>query len=504
LNCNAVVNIAEHFDTVLISPAMSSSAGNQSQALLHGSSNPENTSSLHALWINLPTPWPFLLFSVFLSVGLGYRGWRSSLKSWHPIKKSKKKTENYSGVEFMRVGADNGDGNGHIDGAPENQNSNYNPQGQGGGTAPSPAPVFFTDAKRKGLPFLNAPQPPPGLSFSERIQWRKDLSKFYTQDAERAALARYHAEGVEFDPSVDEHMDGGLGKFSLYTTVGGVVWTTIRAACALALAVGIIRGSKDEFPSSVSLAILLLSAVTYCASRAMPRITYLFLALDVIMIYGALCLNMYGLLSDKGKYGRIGVAGGICPFYSSSECTLKSATRYTAGCVGNASAVWATGTLDFPPNYGGGFTQQTDPNDPNAHGAFHLWYVQVVVGGIGVFLGFFPFIFSYAWVKMAFYERKPFKPMPVLRMASTGRGSFNISTAAFICLCLLAAVTIPVHLIDELRARDLYYFDSQGAAAQSGAWTDCFVVSTPVDKWGHIDQWWEQKQSKALRILGGV
>jgi hypothetical protein len=81
------------------------SGHNTTQELARGYLDPSHTSSLYVYWINLPTPWPFLLFSILLSLLLGYRGWRGSIKSWHPVNK-KKKEENaarHEGVNTSQV-----------------------------------------------------------------------------------------------------------------------------------------------------------------------------------------------------------------------------------------------------------------------------------------------------------------------------------------------------------------------------------------------------------------
>src|SRR5882757_7095362 len=53
-----------------------------SQAILRGYLDPNHTSDLSAYWINRPTPWPFVLASVSLSIILGFIGVQSSYKSW--------------------------------------------------------------------------------------------------------------------------------------------------------------------------------------------------------------------------------------------------------------------------------------------------------------------------------------------------------------------------------------------------------------------------------------
>lgn len=55
--------------------------------ILHGELDSAHTSTLFGDWVNYPTPWPYLLISVVLPIGLGYLGFRSSAKSWPPMHK---------------------------------------------------------------------------------------------------------------------------------------------------------------------------------------------------------------------------------------------------------------------------------------------------------------------------------------------------------------------------------------------------------------------------------
>jgi hypothetical protein len=241
---------------------------------------------------------------------------------------------------------------------------------------------------------------------------------------------------------------------------------------------------------------------------------YFFVVIAIWLIFGGLALNLYGLLSDKSVYGRLGVRGGTCPFYSADACSAVSSADYARpGCAANATASWAAnnGTYPYPPNADRTYTTSTDPNDPNAHGAFHLWYVQVVIGAVGAFFGIIIVIVSPGWIMMAFSEKKLLKPMLVLKMAILGRFAFNLATAAFLSLVVLSVITLTVHLLDEQNARTLYYFDAVGlrnvhggGAAGGELWTDCFVLGTPVDRTGHFNDWWAGRESKVLRVLAFV
>lgn len=387
------------------------------------------------------------------------------------------------------------------------------PKNQKDEVTSAPPPTFFTNGKNKGWWSVARQKPPEHLSYREKQNWYKERARFLGRDAELSAMEQYRLEGNQFDPSHDIRMDGGLGKFALLKTMVGVSWTTMRAAAAFVLTVKIIRGSHDTFPGAISLAILFTTVQTYSASRSMPRIIYLILALDLFMCYGALVLTLYGLVMDKDKYGKIGVGGGSCPYYSENACyTFNPLNALSSvGCTANLTRTANMNSHDYPPNQDGTF-DGADPSDPNTHGVFHAWYAQVGVGFAGALYGLISLLFIPMWIGMAFFERKPLRPLPVIKMASVGRLSYNVAKVAFITLLILAAITIPVHLVDELRAGHFYYFDSFGPVVSltgqergaGGSWTDCFAVRTDIDTAGHLKEWWAVKESRALRILAGL
>lgn len=275
----------------------------------------------------------------------------------------------------------------------------------------------------KGWWSMPSEKPPTHLSYRAKKQWLRERSAFLAREDEAATLALYREQGIEFNPEIELRMDGGLGRYSLVTTVLGVTWTTVRAASAFALSVRIVCGSNDTFPSPIGLVILMLSAQTYCVSRAMPRFTYVVLALDLLMIYGALVLTTYGLVSDKDKYAKIGVDGGTCPYYSSYPCSQHDPSRIGSriGCDASLAATWMNDMHDYPPDQDGTFTGTVDPSGLSAPGILHIWYLQTMVGFLGSIAGLITVCTTPCCIHMSFYECKPRRPLPVLKLARYGR-----------------------------------------------------------------------------------
>ncbi|MCJ1341141.1 hypothetical protein MMC09_006437, partial [Bachmanniomyces sp. S44760] len=58
---------------------------NASTQILYGELDSAHNSTLSSYWIDYPTPWPYLLISVTISIGLGWLGFRSLAKSWRPV-----------------------------------------------------------------------------------------------------------------------------------------------------------------------------------------------------------------------------------------------------------------------------------------------------------------------------------------------------------------------------------------------------------------------------------
>lgn len=458
---------------------------NDTHSLLHGNYDSNHTSTLYAYWIYYPTPWPFLLGSVLLSVALGFVGLQSSAKSWRPMNKKNKK--------FLHHGVPQMEPN-------EMESSSEQP------------PMLF-DHRKKGIfsVIYSLERPDRSLTRQQRRDFMTERRRFIDEDCQRAALAEYRAAGIPFNPEHDQRVDGGLGKATLTRTMAGIAWTTMRAASIFALAIRITRGSKDTYPGIVSVVILFCSAQTYLATRAMPRAVYLLVVLDLMAIYAALILMIYGILTQKDAYGKVGIQGGECPWLSTGTCSIDSLRQN--GCIYNST--WDTMAHGYPPASPGS-NSDPNPNIQNAHGHYHLPEVEVYVGLAGALYGILVMLVALSFIQHLIRTWREFwLPFPAIKMASAGRLFYSGNKLAFGVMLLLALVTLVVHLLDELHGREFNYADSFGPniyssgsqgrlQANGSSWSDCFTVKTPVDKWGSISAWWNIKESRAVRLLAGI
>ena len=313
---------------------------NASHNILHGQLDSAHTSTLSGYWINYPTPWPYLLISVALSIGLGYLGFRSSAKSWRPMHKHTLLTSN--DIEMLQPDVDDTD------------------------REPMEQPRIYTDKKNqeflKGL--LDQNERLGKMTKEERRAYLNDRSNNLAFDAQRAAQAEYAAAGRSFDPEDDNRPDGGVGKFSMYKTIFGVCWTTIRSISIFSLAIQIATGvSTNSYPGPLSVMILFASAQTYLAGRGMPRIFNVILAYDLLLILVAFVLASFGPASTVKYYGKIGIQGGNCPYFQHTKYNNQRGCSYgnwpTVGCSTNST--WDTAIHEYPRT-AWWYTGNPDPN----------------------------------------------------------------------------------------------------------------------------------------------
>ena len=321
---------------------------NASTEVLFGELDNAHNSTLSGYWINYPTPWPYLLISVAISIGLGWLGFRSSANSWRPVHKPVQQDQTLQG-NGIEMSTSRNDGT-----AAETDSQ----------------PQFYTDRKDQGFfrGIIARQERVKGMSKEERRAFLHDKNNSITIDAERAARAEYAAKGQSFDPADDITPDGGVGKFHMYKTILGIAWTTIRAVSIFILAIIIAHGSKSpsntsSYPGPLSIMILFASAQTYLAGRGMPRLFNVILAYDLILIWLALVISSFGPGSTTRYYGKIGVQGGNCPFFdrakynSHQECA--SGRWLTVGCSLNST--WDTSEHQYP-RAAWWFTGNPDPN----------------------------------------------------------------------------------------------------------------------------------------------
>ena len=318
---------------------------NASHEILYGQLNSVHNSTLSAYWINYPTPWPYLLISVALSTGLGWLGFRSSAKSWRPMHNQEH--------EHTLLSSNDIEMSAH-------QEEGITPE-------PTPQPQIYIDKNDHGFfrGMIARQERVKSMTKAERYGYLKDTNNNPAVDAQRAAEAEYAAAGQTFDPEDDIRPDGGVGKFSMYKTIFGICWTTLRSVSIFSLAIKIASGknSDSSYPGPLSVMILFASAQTYLAGRGMPRIFNTILAYDLVLIWVAFVLSSFGPSSTVKYYGKIGVQGGNCPFFDRAKYNTGHECAYgrwqNVGCSTNST--WETSAHNYPRR-AWWFTGDPDPN----------------------------------------------------------------------------------------------------------------------------------------------
>jgi hypothetical protein len=431
--------------------------------------DPNHISNLHAYWIHHPTPWPFLLISVLLSLVLGFIGFQTSSKSWSPKKPKKNKfpvnAASNDNIPFIQV----------------EPYPSYLPSRQKVGFARKLASEIFFNLTANSA------------ARRQRLQERQ-------MHAEARLQEIWRMQGRVVNEEDDNTMHAGFGKFALIRTAVGLVWTTVRSAALFAFLVKIMLGSKEAFPSVISIVILFTSAQTYLGSRAMPRIAYIFVFLDLLMIYGSIGMTVYGFWKTQHDYEKFGVAGGNCP------CLLGTPKLGFVSCAANVTTFssdkgcnsdysWSNNNQFFPKVCAGstdslGKSLSDNPNQD----ATHLWNAEVCVGYAGLFYGLFVLSYGLLWVKAAL--KKPNLAMKPLPFSDRGKMIQAVRKSSFFALFAIVSLTIltlTVHILDEARPIKMFYEDS------GPSWSDCFELTVPMDKNGFLKQWWNVKEDRLFR-----
>lgn len=491
------------------------SQSNGSQAFLTGYLDTNHTSSLEASWVTRPTPWPFVAASVTLSIILGFLGVQTSYKSWESTKKTR------SGGSVISMN--------DISYQPVRQTSSYEQHHRRWASASSSNDFSTT-----------------------RTLIENDAMDTFVNDQRRRSGSIYTARS-------DSNMHGGLGKFALATTTIGITWSTIRAAATLALMIQIVMGEKHTYPGIASLVIMFTSVQTYLGSRAMPRILYLLIVIDLLMIYGCIVLAIFSFLQDKKtSYQEFAVLGGSCPcmlgFRTGHD--MKSCAEFPnppafVGC--DSQYLWSNNT-EHSTNLTATYPKScllSDHNDGsdtdlNPNLMTYLVLAEIVVGGVGLLYGLIVLGFASRWIPSALSRPKElFLSFPLISPPTNKRPGPNpidpykqqrrnhhnmptravgITVLAFVAMLVFAIVTIVVHVLDETRPIRLFYMDSvgprlDGAGSIGGnnvvdvgggnldlgtSWSDCFVVDTPYWADGGFHDWWSAHKSNLLRAIALV
>lgn len=337
---------------------------------------------------------------------------------------------------------------------------------------------------------------------------------------------------------VESQKYGGLGKFALVTSIIGIGWSTLRAMALLVIMILITKGDKGHtYPGVISVVIMFTSVQTFLGSRAMPRVLYLLIIVDLCVIYGCIVLSMLSFLHHKEtSYQEFEVLGGNCPCMLGFKTghDMESCEAFTqplpseVGC----NPTYLNNTMTYPKSCLLSDKRSSDKDlDPNM--MTYMVLAEIVVGGVGLLYGLIVLVFASRWIPQVL--RHPSELLHALTLNDVkthqrdreyasvplsdkvkqhklpGR-AIGMTVLAFVALLMFAAVTIVVHVLDETRPIRLFYMDSFGPLVDAAnddtttvgggtSWSDCFVVDTPFWADGGFHDWWHVRQSRILRAL---
>src|ERR1700761_2374445 len=125
-------------------------------------------------------------------------------------------------------------------------------------------------------------------------------------------------------------------------------------------------------------------------------------------------------------------------------------------------------------------------------------------------------------------------PLPELKMAKVGNFSTSMAYLSYFALWLFILYALIGHIIDEVAPTPYTYVDSFGPplnvsvftskpgstawdqshdssqsfsqfyGGNSTTWSDCFIIKPRKSADGNIGLWWNEQESKTLRILAQV
>lgn len=349
-----------------------------------------------------------------------------------------------------------------------------------------------------------------------------------------------------YDPRDDLRLHGGVGYGRMLLTLFGAGWTTIRVIFAFALILSTTVDLQRSAPDPWSVVVLLIVCQIYMSSRGFPRAINLLMALNILLMSIAVILSSWGPRANTNYYAKMEVIGGNCPFFWHNDCPLSSdTTRINSnmtviGCLTNST--WDQAAEGYPRE---AFWDTNDNPDPNHFTSMNinrhvssqflhdseltLHRMFVKYGGLVLA------IFSLLWTSYLVIRTQPWRdmmhPFPELRMARFGNFANSMAHISYAAMWIFILWALFGHVFDEVSPYNMTYVDGFGPAVNTNVftatpgsagwnqshdglgadaiflggnattWSDCFDISPNRSASGHFTQWWNEKESKALRIL---
>lgn len=149
--------------------------------------------------------------------------------------------------------------------------------------------------------------------------------------------------------------------------------------------------------------------------------------------------------------------------------------------------------------------------------------------------GFIIAIFTLLWTLYLIFRTHPWidmmYPFPELKMARFGKFANTMAHISYICMYIFIIYALIGHLFDELSPSNFTYTDSLGPpvntsvftstpgsvawdqshdgndtdsyflGGNSTTWSDCFTITPQKSTTGNLVEWWQEEESKVLRVL---
>jgi hypothetical protein len=286
--------------------------------------------------------------------------------------------------------------------------------------------------------------------------------------------------------------------------LGGLLITTIRLIFLIAF---VVRGQKTTgSPSPSSLLLFLISMLPYNRNVLLPKWLNWTALVEFLVGFVVMCwlffhtvLKMapgeYGI--DGFGYAQLAVTGGNCPYalVNTTCADMKSVISYS-GCSNQTAAAPDIAIISITEAF------------------FEILGVLVVAIAL---LSYCIRTSKERYERVA--KRGGMEPRRAGRQMTYGERRawkwFIRSAVLVIGLSVITtSIVVPEHAVAEASPKTYYILDSFGPYdfweanssyhGNSSSWTDCFEMRPPSDKFGFASFWWQNEESRALRVLSGL
>jgi hypothetical protein len=470
--------------------------------LTHGFLNPAHTSNITLGWTpaTLPTPFPIIIVSSFVSIIIAFTGWKTAAMTWNPPGRRQERPERPPGFETW--------------------------------------------------------------TWREKFQWSMDATRQMRERARYINLdrgddiplkppAKAGVRGDDMDPPVYEAVAGqerGVEQFLRTATTSrweastgnkisvlvSVAYNTLRCAVAAVTTLDIVVTRRGTHAALSSLFLLYLSLQTFISNRKLPRVILLVVLLDLFLAGLSLLLATWDL--GASTYGDATLIGGNCPVFA-PDCDSQALYWSQVGCGATIRGQQTTlsgskSTVNpyynrpvYPPYSGGNVNDQWGNRLRGIEFVVgfmgSLWTVVTLLGTLyeawrvfGSMETLSHLLWPVPFVEEYKVDKKTGKRRKRLGWGATGFFALFSLGGAFIVLIL----SIAGHVSGETKSYGGAFIDAFGppvmtnisqspggvyttSGGNATSWTDCFNITTPTSSNGFFDIWLSHNEQMALRPL---